>query len=582
MSDKNNDKNQPQRRQTRSSKNPQLLSKEDLPPIRRSAARSKGKVSGAESKVHVTVEKQINKPFVVGNVLETQPLSTLTETLTQPTHNTQPHSTNNLRTSTPIPETTLDSNSYSYPLSPTPTSSLTTAAAIFDFSNNETTTTVTMATVQELETIINQANQQSQQAAAQQATINAENMRLIVKTQTETTKEIMDALVQEMKAASALTDKNDKRKLLTRNLTKPKKFSILTRLISIERFVKQYREFVDKTCGKENGAYADYLRPFLDGQAADWYDAHVDGDMANDFDAIVTGMRKRFERESYKADSYIPKQEDQTVTEFYEHLVSIATSQNWSTEKQLHLFHTGIADKFKTSLEARHPRTLTDAYDMALVIEADKGEIATTQKEEKSIVEVLTEAVAKLATSKQDYSKIATEDDVTQEDVRETVRAFRRFQKTAYQPATPQVQQAPYSTPEARRLQNVENSLSQISGMLQNMQAPQAGPQTQSMSTYQNRSNVYGSQYSQPSHSAYQNSNTYHQNQPTRPLNQSSHHRQNTQQNNYFLPPNYSNPNPRYHGWNYNPNYTSSDKRPSQHQSQHQSQPKHNQQQREN
>ena len=87
MSDKNNDKNQPQRRQTRSSKNPQLLSKEDLPPIRRSAARSKGKVSGAESKVHVTVEKQINKPFVVGNVLETQPLSTLTETLTQPTHN---------------------------------------------------------------------------------------------------------------------------------------------------------------------------------------------------------------------------------------------------------------------------------------------------------------------------------------------------------------------------------------------------------------------------------------------------------------------------------------------------------------
>ena len=53
-----------------------------------------------------------------------------------------------------------------------------------------------------------------------------------------------------------------------------------------------YREFIDSSCGTEEGAYAKYLRPFLDGHAADWYDANVDGDMAEDFDAITDNLRK--------------------------------------------------------------------------------------------------------------------------------------------------------------------------------------------------------------------------------------------------------------------------------------------------
>ena len=113
-----------------------------------------------------------------------------------------------------------------------------------------------------------------------------------------------------MKLATDTATNNDRKKVLTRNLIKPKRFPIPTKLISIDRFMKQYREFIVSSCGTEEGAYAKYLRPFLDGHAADWYDANVDGDMAEDFDAITDNLKKRFERESYISSSFIPLQED--------------------------------------------------------------------------------------------------------------------------------------------------------------------------------------------------------------------------------------------------------------------------------
>ena len=208
-----------------------------------------------------------------------------------------------------------------------------------------------MATVQELDSLARMITERTKEAAAEQAQTNAATTRTLVDRQTEGTKQIMDALIQLMKTATDATTNNDRKKVLTRNLIKPKRFMIPTKVISIACFLKQYREFIDSSCGDEEGAYAKYLRPFLDGQAADWYDAHVDGNMADDFDAITEGLKKRFERESYIASSYIPLQEEKTVTEFYDNLVQIATAQKRSNEKELHLFRTGIADKYLSTFQ---------------------------------------------------------------------------------------------------------------------------------------------------------------------------------------------------------------------------------------
>ena len=155
--------------------------------------------------------------------------------------------------------------------------------------------------------------EQTKEAVAEQALTNADTTRTLVDKQTEGTKQIIDALIQHMKSATDTSTNNDRKKALTRKLIKPKRFSIPTILISIDRFMKQYPEFIDSSCGTEEGAYAKYLRPFLDGQAADWYDANVDGDMATDFDAITNNLKKRFERESYISSSFIPLQEDKSV-----------------------------------------------------------------------------------------------------------------------------------------------------------------------------------------------------------------------------------------------------------------------------
>ena len=195
-----------------------------------------------------------------------------------------------------------------------------------------------MFTTEELQQLTNLVNGLRQETVTRQNEVNAKNMREIVETQIENTQQILEALTKELAAANNQLSKNEGKKILLKTLEKPNKFAIPSPLVSIDRFVKDYRDYINRTCGPEDGAYASYLRSFLDGPAAIWYDANVDDNMADNFDAVIKTMQMRFERESYAAYSYIPKQDNKTVTEFYDELLKIGVAQCWSADRKLELF----------------------------------------------------------------------------------------------------------------------------------------------------------------------------------------------------------------------------------------------------
>ena len=393
-------------------------------------------------------------------------------------------------------------------------------------------TTRKMATTEELQQIFNLTKELNQNVAKQQAETNAKNMREIVEKQTEVTRQILDALIKQLEETTEQATQNDQKKILMKNLNRPEKFSEPTRYISINRLVKTYCEYVDRICDQENGEYAQYFRSFLDGPAAIWYDANVDDKMADNFDAIISAMLMRFERESYAAYSYTPRQNDKSVTEFYDELLKIGIAQCWSTERQLDLFRTGLADRYKLSLDARCPKTLTEAYNIARIIEADKTNNVNMEETNKEMVQMLMETVEKLN---------AAQNAINEKE--------ENYMKVA-------IQENPQTwNKDANRLQILENSITQISEMLLHMQNQQQMMLNQNCLTQQ--AYDYPPQCPQP----YDYPPQYPQ--PADPL--------------YEIPQNFNNRNPRYRGRNYDPGYVPKHKQPSPSQNQAQSKRKRNQ-----
>ena len=356
-----------------------------------------------------------------------------------------------------------------------------------------------MATNEELLRIVNLTNELNNQASKEQTELNAKNMREIVETQIENTRQILETFIKELAAANSQLYKNEGKKILLKTLEKPNKFFTPSPLVSIDRFVKNYNDYINRTCGTVEDAHALYLRSFLDGPAAIWYDANVDDKMADNFDAVISTMKMRFERESYKAFSYIPIQDNKTVTEFYDELLKIGVAQCWSADRQLELFRTGIADWYKLSLDARCPKTLTEAYNMALIIEADKTDNINMEETNKKMVQMLMETVTKFNAAQKALNEKEVND--MKMETYETIQ-------TVYA--------------DANRLRMLENSITQLSAMLFNMQNQQPMV-NQNCLTQQ----PYPRDYSP------------HCPRPAEPF--------------YEMPQ--DNPNPRYHGRNYGPAY---------------------------
>ena len=397
-------------------------------------------------------------------------------------------------------------------------------------------------TTEELKQIIDLVNEMNQYATRQQNETNATNMREIVEKQTEATKLILDTLLKQLEEISKRSEQNGRKKILTQNLIQPEKFSEPTRYISINRFVKTYCDFVDRFCDKENGEYSQYFRSFLDGPAAVWYDANVDDNMADSFDAIISAMQMRFERESYAAYSYTPRQDNKSVTEFYDELLKIGIAQCWSTEKQLDLFRSGIADRYKLSLDSRCPKSLTEAYNNAVIIEADKTDNLNMEEMNSKMIQMLMETVGKLN---------AAQNAINEKE--------ENYMKVA-------IQENPQSwNNDANRLQILENSITQISEMLLHMQNQQQMMINQNCLTQQ--AYDYPPQCPQPYDYPPQCPQPYdyppQYPQPADPL--------------YEMPQNVNNRNPRSNGRNYDPAYVPVHKRPSPSQNQAQRKRKCNQ-----
>ena len=355
-----------------------------------------------------------------------------------------------------------------------------------------------MATNEELLRIVNLTNELNNQAAKEQTELNAKNMREIVETQIEKTRQILETFIKELATANSQQSQNEGKKILLKNLEKPKKFSIPSPLVSIDRFVKDYCDYVDRTCGPEDGAYALYLRSFLDGPAAIWYDAHIDDNLTDDFDAVTDAMRTHFKRESYKAYSYIPKQDNKTVTEFYDELLKIGVAQCWSADRQLELFRTGIAERYRLSLDARCPNALTKAYNIALNVEADKMENVKMEERNEKMIQMLMETVMELNAMQQANNE--------KHENNMTIASHETIQTL---------------NDDDMRLQILENSVNRMSEMLFNKQNQQQMMSGQNSLTQQ----------------AYPRDYSPHCPRPAEPF--------------YEMPQ--DNSNPRYHGRNYPP-----------------------------
>ena len=101
-----------------------------------------------------------------------------------------------------------------------------------------------MSTNEELLRIVNLTNELNQNVAKQQAETNAKNMREIVETQIENTRKILEIFIKELATANSQLSQNEGQKILLKNLEKPNKFATPSPLVSIDRFVKNYRDYI--------------------------------------------------------------------------------------------------------------------------------------------------------------------------------------------------------------------------------------------------------------------------------------------------------------------------------------------------
>ena len=282
-----------------------------------------------------------------------------------------------------------------------------------------------MMTKEELQKIINIVNEQNQEASAQQANKNPTQMQTIFENQTKSTRQMLDAFIKRLQSTREKSDRNEGKKVIWQSLIRPETFSAPTHNISLNHFVKVYCNFVDQICERGEGAYARYLRSFLDGPAAIWYDAYVGDNITESFNAVTAAMQTHFEHESHnQAYSYLPTQDNRPVIEFYNDLLKIVTAQCWSVEKQLNLFQTGTADQYKLSLDAHCPKALTEAYNMALVIEANKTQKFNMNKSEKNMINMLIETDTKLNAPK-DKIIDETKNNKVKNETQETVRTLK-------------------------------------------------------------------------------------------------------------------------------------------------------------
>ena len=387
-------------------------------------------------------------------------------------------------------------------------------------------TTPTMATAQDIQAILKTINEQSQHAAARQAEATAktnqdflekqtEYMKAMCTQQNDSTRQIVESMLSQDTRSKKEQEEHRGQKILDGDIQKPTPFSMPTKFVSIDTFIKRYKTYIDETNVRDPRAYAKNIRNHLTGDALDWYHGNVSGDMAQDFDAIVAGLRDRFACESHASSSIRPMQGDKSVAGFYSEFMKIATAQNWQTEYSLQMFSFGLSDDLRTSVEVRHPKTVTEAYKLAKGFEADKAGSKQTMAD-------IAKSLKNLDQRHNGSQKAQGE--ITEEELAE-VRAFRHVQR--YGHSGPHQQNQGGKTSQSSDIERLEQKLSEMAKMMEKHLSHRNVQPLQSNAPYN-----YQTQHSQPNYR--QPSNQWPSDQRQK---------------------NYSNPNPRYLGWNYDPTF---------------------------
>ena len=376
-----------------------------------------------------------------------------------------------------------------------------------------------MATVQDIQAILKTINEQSQHAAARQAEATAktnqdflekqtEYMKAMCTQQNDSTRKIVESMLSQDKRSKKEQEEHRGQKILDGDIQKPTLFAMPTKFVSIDTFIKRFKTYIDETNVQDPKAYAKNIRNHLTGDALDWYHGNVSGDMARDFDAIVAGLRDRFACESHAASSIRPIQGDKSVAAFYSEFMKIATAQNWQPEYSLQMFSFGLTDDLRASVEVRHPKTVTEAYKLAKGFEADKAGSKQTMADIAKSLKNLDQRHNQAGSQK--YKEEITEEELTD------VRAFRHVQRYGYSGPHRQDQ----------NFQRLDQKVSEMAKMMEKL-SDRNVQLLQSNAPYN-----YQTQHSQSSYRPTPNQWCADQHQK-----------------------NYSNPNPRYLGWNYDPNF---------------------------
>ena len=385
-----------------------------------------------------------------------------------------------------------------------------------------------MATPQDIQAILKTINEQSQQAAARQAEATAktnqdflekqtEYMKAMCTQQNDSTRQIVESMLSQGKRSMKEQEEHRGQKILDGDILKPTPFTMPTKFVSIDTFIKRFKTYIDETNVQDPKAYAKNIRNHLTGDALDWYHGNVSGDMAQDFNAIVAGLRDRFACESHAASSIRPMQGDKSVAGFYSEFMKIATAQNWQPEYSLQMFSFGLSDDLRASVEVRHPKTVTEAYKLAKGFEADKAG-------SKQTMEDIAKTLQNLALQKNHTDPQKPKDDISEEEIAD-VRAFRRVKMFGY--SGPRQQDQGGKTSQSSDIERLEQKLSEMAKMMEKHLSHRNVQPLQNNAPYN-----YQTQHSQPNYR--QPSNQWPSDQRQK---------------------NYSNPNPRYLGWNYDPTF---------------------------
>ena len=334
-------------------------------------------------------------------------------------------------------------------------------------------------------------------------------MKAMCTQQNDSTRQIVESMLSQDKRSKKEQEEHRGKKILDDDIQKPTPFAMPTKFVSIDTFIKRFKTYIDETNVQDPKAYAKNIRNHLTGDALDWYHGNVSGDMAQDFDAIVAGLRDRFACESHAASSIRPMQENKSVAGFYSEFMKIATAQNWQPEYSLQMFSFGLSDDLRASVEVRHPKTVTEAYKLAKGFEADKAVSKQT----------LADIATSLKNLDQRHNQAGSQkakEEIIEEELAD-VRAFRHVQRYGYS--------GPHQNDQD--FQRLDQKVSEMANMMEKHLSDRNVQQLQSNAPYN-----YPTQHSQSSY------------QPTPNQWSSDQHQKN-----------YSNPNPRYLGWNYDPNF---------------------------